>query len=85
VVQSFHAEPGSNGNWVGSARIRNASGTARQSNFVFTLTRNGHTVAKLSGLVSVLAGGSSSDVALTSSDRYTPGAFSYTFSASFGF
>jgi hypothetical protein len=85
AVVTFHAGPDAGGAWSGSARIRNASGTARASNFEFRLTRNGRVVATLTGLVSTLSGGSSSDVALSSKDRYTPGAYSYTFSASFGF
>jgi hypothetical protein len=63
----------------------NTDAQARSGNFVFTLTRSGNVIAMMNGSVGTVKAGGSGRATLTSEQNYTPGGYTYTFRATFGF
>ena len=84
-MQTFRAGADASGKWSGTAQIRNTNPQARAGDFVFTLTRSGAVIAMLTGSLDTVTSGGTGSATLTSEQNYTPGGYTYTFKATFGF
>jgi hypothetical protein len=79
VVESVRIGDDGLGDFGGTARIRNESGSEKTALVTFTIFADGEPVGSLLGSVNAVSPGQSVTVRLISTDRYVPGATEYDF------
>lgn len=85
VVQSLTVNKDLLGDFAGSARIINTNGAAKSGTFTFTLSRNGHQLGYLQGMVDAAASGKTVTVELISENVYSAGSYTYDFQTDVSF